>query len=267
MRSGMRGGKPRDMATFKKGGTSRGAGAAKKGFDYATYKKGAKVKKYADGGAIRAKETGDYLRDPLTGTRQYASFSDLMGDLFGRKKVPASAMDETAKRAIRETERDRPAPEEDRETRRPAPGAARAMLPTAQQARMQRRRAAGPESPPTDQAVTGRSRSRIPRPMSEEEREAEQPDLSPRPRTPQNSQPQRTDPYAAERAARGNYILPRDVFDRTQTVFPSRDDLIDFQRRATKSTNYAKGGTVKKAGGGSCRGMGAAQRGGKYTIK
>ncbi len=30
---------------------------------------------------------------------------------------------------------------------------------------------------------------------------------------------------------------------------------------------YAKGGTVKKAGGGSCRGMGAAQRGGKYTIK
>jgi hypothetical protein len=30
---------------------------------------------------------------------------------------------------------------------------------------------------------------------------------------------------------------------------------------------YRKGGVVKKAGGGSCRGMGAAQRGGKYTIK
>ena len=30
---------------------------------------------------------------------------------------------------------------------------------------------------------------------------------------------------------------------------------------------YAKGGKVKMAGGGSCRGMGAAQRGGKYTIK
>jgi len=30
---------------------------------------------------------------------------------------------------------------------------------------------------------------------------------------------------------------------------------------------YAKGGKVKMAGGGSCRGMGAATKGGKYTIK
>ena len=203
------------MATFKKGGTSRGAGAAKKGFDYAIYKKGGKVKKYADGGALRDKETGDYVRDPLTGTRQYASFGDLMGDLFGKKKVPASAMDETTTRAIRETERARPAPEEDRETRRPAPGAARAMLPTAQRARMQRRRPAGPGFLPSDEAVTGPRRSLLPRPMTPEERYYEQPDRSANP----------------------------------------------------ESAYYRKGGGVKMAGGGSCRGMGAAQRGGKYTIK
>ena len=216
MRSGLRGGKPRDMATFKKGGTSRGAGAAKKGFDYAIYKKGGKVKKYADGGALRDSATGDYLRDPLTGTRQYASFGDLMGDLFGKKKA-ADALDETTTRAVRETERARPAaaPEEDRETRRPAPGAARAMLPTAQRARMQRRRPAGPGFLPSDEAVTGPRRSLLPRPMTPEERYYEQPDRSANP----------------------------------------------------ESAYYRKGGGVKMAGGGSCRGMGAAQRGGKYSIK
>lgn len=86
MRSGLRGGKPRDMATFKKGGmkkpkvskeyemelpggasmemempmrkmghggmTSRGAGAAKKGFDYNIYAKGGGVK-MAGGGSCR----------------------------------------------------------------------------------------------------------------------------------------------------------------------------------------------------------------------
>lgn len=210
MKSGLRGGKPRDMATFKKGGVSRGAGASKKGFDYAIYKKGGKVKKYQEGGALPE-------RDPQTGTRQYASFSDWMGDLFGKKKVPASAMDETTTRAIRETERARPAaaPEEDRETRRPAPGAARAMLPTAQRARMQRRRPAGPGFLPSDEAVTGPRRSLLPRPMTPEERYYEQPDRSANP----------------------------------------------------ESAYYRKGGKVKMAGGGSCRGMGAAQRGGKYTIK
>jgi len=34
-----------------------------------------------------------------------------------------------------------------------------------------------------------------------------------------------------------------------------------------ESAYYRKGGKVKMAGGGSCRGMGAAQRGGKYSIK
>lgn len=202
MKSGLRGGKPRDMATFKKGGTSRGAGAAKKGFDYAIYKKGGKVKKYEEGGGVE--------------TRKYASFSDWMGDLFGKKKA-ADALDETTTRAIRETERARPAaaPEEDRETRRPAPGAARAMLPTAQRARMQRRRPAGPGFLPSDEAVTGPRRSLLPRPMTPEERYYEQPDRSASP----------------------------------------------------ESAYYRKGGGVMMAGGGSCRGMGAAQRGGKYTIK
>ena len=220
MKSGLRGGKPRDMATFKKGGVSRGAGASKKGFDYAIYKKGGKVKKYADGGALRDKETGDYVRDPLTGTRQYASFGDLMGDLFGKKKVPASAMDETTTRAIRETERARPAPEEDRETRRPAPGAARAMLPTAQRARMQRRRPA-----PASRGGIGGA----------------------------GIDPER---YATPEAEMRSMLPPRPL-DLTRPEY----------RPESAYEPYREGGVVKKAGGGSCRGMGAAQRGGKYSIK
>ena len=215
MKSGMRGGKPRDMATFKKGGTSRGAGAAKKGFDYAIYKKGGKVKKYADGGALPE-------RDPQTGTRQYASFSDWMGDLFGKKKVPASAMDETTMSAIRETERRRPAaaPEEDRETRRPAPGAARAMLPTAQRVRMQRRRPA-----PASRGGIGGA----------------------------GIDPER---YASPEAEMRSMYPPRPL-DLTRPEY----------RPESAYEPYRKGGKVKMAGGGSCRGMGAAQRGGKYSIK
>jgi hypothetical protein len=215
MKSGLRGGKPRDMATFKKGGVSRGAGASKKGFDYAIYKKGGKVKKYQEGGALPE-------RDPQTGTRQYASFSDWMGDLFGKKKVPASAMDETTTRAIRETERARPAaaPEEDRETRRPAPGAARAMLPTAQRARMQRRRPA-----PASRGGIGGA----------------------------GIDPER---YATPEAEMRSMLPPRPL-DLTRPEY----------RPESAYEPYRKGGVVKKAGGGSCRGMGAAQRGGKYTIK
>jgi hypothetical protein len=203
------------MATFKKGGVSRGAGASKKGFDYAIYKKGGKVKKYQEGGALPE-------RDPQTGTRQYASFSDWMGDLFGKKKVPASAMDETTTRAIRETERARPAaaPEEDRETRRPAPGAARAMLPTAQRARMQRRRPA-----PASRGGIGGA----------------------------GIDPER---YATPEAEMRSMLPPRPL-DLTRPEY----------RPESAYEPYRKGGVVKKAGGGSCRGMGAAQRGGKYTIK
>ncbi len=40
------------MATFKKGGISRGAGAAKKGFEYQIYKEGGGVK-MAGGGSCR----------------------------------------------------------------------------------------------------------------------------------------------------------------------------------------------------------------------
>jgi hypothetical protein len=243
---------------------SRGAGAAQRGFDYDVYRKGGKVKKYEEGGGVE--------------TRSYASFGDWMGDLFGKKKVPASAMDETTTRAIRETERARPAADEDREIRRPAPTSE--SLPTAPQRRMQRRRASGTQFLPSDEAVTGPRRSRTPRPMSQAEREAEYPDLSPvsRPRvvgddaqpTGGSARPNlNPDRYYAERLARGNYMV-RDP-SLYGTVYPNRSDLDRFKENAERSTGlprpYAKGGVVKKAGGGSCRGMGAAQRGGKYTIK
>lgn len=144
MKSGLRGGKPRDMATFKKGGTSRGAGAAKKGFDYQIYAKGGGVKKYEDGGEV------------------------------------------------------------DREVRRPA--FATEMLPTAPQRRMRRRIPKPPPPRPTDTEVM----KDVVRDMTREERTRK-----------------------AE--------MPSEI--------------------------YRKGGGVKMAGGGSCRGMGAATKGGKYTIK
>lgn len=283
MRSGLRGGKPRDMATFKKGGISRGAGASKKGFDYAIYKKGGKVKKYQEGGALPE-------RDPQTGTRQYASFSDWMKDLkreFGGKSEKAEAPRATSNRIQREdlpapspgafdpdrqaamdreeaSRRRAAAPVEDRETRRPDP--ASESLPTAQQARMRRRRAAGPEFLPTDQAVTGPSRSRIPRPMSEEERAAEQPALSPRPRTNVPSVVRR--PRSAPRS------LEERIDDmRTENMYSGVYYGAPGQSMSLRTKEgvyvpvYRKGGGVKMAGGGSCRGMGAAQRGGKYTIK
>jgi hypothetical protein len=233
MKSGMRGGKPRDMATFKKGGTSRGAGAAKKGFDYAIYKKGGSIKKYQGGGALRDKETGDYLRDPQTGTRQYASFGDWMKDLkreFGGKSEKA------------ETPRVTPKPmEEERAEAAAAADEYRRKLPIEREALPAPRPALRPAR-------------RIP---------------SPPPPAPSGAfDPVRQAAMEREEASRRS---------RRQTIYPDRPDIREFESRAQRSMRpampvpptdyYAKGGVVKKAGGGSCRGMGAAQRGGKYTIK
>jgi len=221
MKSGMRGGKPRDMATFKKGGTSRGAGAAKKGFDYAIYKKGGSIKKYEEGGGVE--------------TRSYASFGDWMKDLkreFGGKSEKA------------ETPRVTPKPiDEER----------------------------------AEAAVSADEYSRYRAPIEREALPAPRPAARPRPRRPAPANvydpvrdPVRQAAMDREEASR------RAQASRNQTIYPRRDDLIDFENRAQRSLRpafpippegYAKGGKVKMAGGGSCRGMGAAQRGGKYTIK
>jgi hypothetical protein len=126
---------------------SRGAGAAQRGFEYDVYRKGGKVKKYAEGGEV------------------------------------------------------------DREVRRPA--FAKEMLPTrptSQQRRMARR--APPPAPP---------------------------------------RPSDTD------------VMKGIVKDMT------REERV--RKAVMPSEIYRKGGGVKMAGGGSCRGMGAATKGGKYTIK
>lgn len=302
MKNGMRGGKPRDMATHKKGG---------------------KVKKHSEGGAIRD-ERGKYVRDPLTGTRQYATFSDLMGDLFGSKKSKAAGMDEINMRAVRETEaatkpvrqpylapahmfgQNDISPEAiaksnrmngvGREGRTPGPGAAKSELPTAprrpsaQQQRMDTRRRQDLEMMTRDIAESGAGRRmRLSQPvMSDREREAEYPDLRPRPpQRPREPEVMRN----LRRAVHGrNYSEQIDrerepstpaPASRDRTMYPPRPDIVDSEERARRSMRpafpippsdyilrgFAKGGKVKTAGGGSCRGMGAAQRGGKYTIK
>lgn len=225
------------MATFKKGGTSRGAGAAKKGFDYNIYKKGGKVKKYADGGALRDPATGDYLRDPLTGTRQYASFSDWMGDLFGKKAEP------------------------DRETRRPQPGAAKEREPDLEAMRG-RREAEAPSTPASPTAQQRRMERRA------------VPAVRP-PARPMRGREGMMSPEQERRAREAEDLELRnlDATSRARRIVEdmTRDEQMARERaareRQASSGLYAKGGKVKMAGGGSCRGMGAAQRGGKYTIK
>lgn len=218
MKSGLRGGKPRDMATFKKGGTSRGAGAAKKGFDYAIYKKGGSIKKYAEGG-----DTGF---DPSKGVREYS-----LSDLFGSRKA--------------ETPRVTPKPIEEERA----------------------------------EAAVSADEYRRNLPIEREALPAPQPAARPRPRprrpAPANAYDPVRDPVR-QAAMDREEASRRAQASRNQTIYPRRDDLIDFENRAQRSLRpafpippegYAKGGKVKMAGGGSCRGMGAAQRGGKYTIK
>jgi len=280
MKSGMRGGKPRDMATHKNGG---------------------KVKKHSAGGAIRD-ALGEYVRDPLTGTRQYATFSDWMGDLFGKKKAEEPKAKPAAAKEMRAAE-DTGTPNS-RESISGVPtmqGVDTAPAPVrrpsqAQSRNVQRQRAlrmaAGPGFLPSDEAVTGPTRSRTPRPMSEAERAAEQPDLRPRPRsdvTPETETPGFRPPgpvmregrrplremedeletMARERATQAPYTrIPR---ARESEVMRNLRRAVHGEERARQmeSEGYkAKGGSVQKyAKGGSCRGMGAAQRGGKYTIK
>ncbi len=235
MKSGLRGGKPRDMATMAHGGkTSRGAGASQRGFEYKVYAKGGKVKKYAAGGALRD-EKGDYLRDEKTGTRQYANFSDWMGDLFGRKR--ADALDDTTMKAVRESQAAK-SREEDRETRRPQPGAGSRTPParsTAQRRRMLLRNPMPAPAAPTSSALNVKVMST---PKSDTETMA---DIV-------------REMTAEERRRKAS--MP------TYDMMPASPGASDYREEP-----YRKGGKVKMASGGSCRGMGAATKGGKYSIK
>jgi hypothetical protein len=227
---------------------SRGAGAAQRGFEYDVYRKGGKVKKYAEGGALRD-EKGDYKRDPATGTREYASFSDLMGDLFGRKKT-----------------------EPDLEKTRPQPGAGKEQKATEDEGTPNsRERISGVHvmqgvdtAPPRPQRSGGQQRRRRLR------------DASP------SNLPSQVDIDAASPMGRayaprgsGRQNVPmgrpraRDEQGRILQDLASRymPDELATALPSLREQVYRKGGSVKMAGGGSCRGMGAATKGGKYTIK
>ena len=227
---------------------SRGAGAAQRGFEYDVYRKGGKVKKYAEGGALRD-EKGDYKRDPATGTREYASFSDLMGDLFGRKKT-----------------------EPDLEKTRPQPGAGKEQKATEDEGTPNsRERISGVHvmqgvdtAPPRPQRSGGQQRRRRLR------------DASP------SNLPSQVDIDAASPMGRayaprgsGRQNVPmgrpraRDEQGRILQDLASRymPDELATALPSLREQVYRKGGSVKMAGGGSCRGMGAATKGGKYIIK
>ena len=361
MKSGLRGGKPRDIATMSHGGkTSRGAGAAQRGFNYNIYAEGGKVdsrkgrvrafdlegreipwppskedyskppagkieydeggkrirgydkdtdaeiewppsrrnmdkppvnlrkdtgkpisaspnREYAKGGKVKKYAEGNKVTEygrsrgtesmPEWDVPQYS-----LSDLFGRKKAPESKSDYSAGAVKKEP---LPAPkssseentgagdrirqealDRDEASRASRPRATESLptRPTSQQRRMTRR-AAGTEFLSTDPAVTGPSRSRIPRPMTEE-----------------------------ERAAIAGFVRPVDlrVPRRPRLVpFKSIDDMrLENHRGGARRLDskgywetsrgvpfFRKGGSVKMAGGGTCRGMGAATKGGKYTIK
>ena len=239
------------MATFKKGGTSRGAGAAKKGFDYAIYKKGGSIKKYQEGGALRDPATGDYLRDPSTGTRQYASFGDWMKDLkreFGGKsekaeapKSRAAADDITPLTTEERVEAQRPYQQVTRASTMEGGAGDRirqeAIDREAARARARSARRAPMPPPPAPRVGGG---------MPSEARDEMMRSVS------------RIDPMSfGQRFRRTMRGEPEPSIPAPGSTGPRR----------VAGEAYAKGGKVKMAGGGSCRGMGAAQRGGKYTIK
>jgi len=283
MKSGLRGGKPRDMATFRKGGmkpkvskeiemplpggasmemempmrkmakggmTSRGAGAAQRGYDYNIYKKGGKVKKYAEGG-----DTGF---DPSKGVREY-SFSDL----FGRKKAPeskAAAMDDINTKAQREVDKAREKSDSSSGGVDPLQGVDTAPA----------RASSAPRATPSAPS----------RPSAQERRRAMR--VSPRAEPTARSE-EISGRYSPMRGDQGGgmseedmAMLSRASSARMRNPRPVEPEVMRNLRRAIhgeeraremEAGGYAKGGGVKMAGGGSCRGMGAATRGGKYSIK
>ena len=285
MKSGLRGGKPRDMATFKKGGTSRGAGAAKKGFDYQIYAKGGGVKKYAEGGATR-KEYGGTESMPEWDVPQY-SFSDIKKFFTGKSSAPASKVDETKAIPDEDTGKNmamrrvadvpvmqgveppapRPSAPQRREAVRRSPAQRRAMQ-MAVDAAQPPGGSARPIYPDVSQPPGGSAR-----PRSDETPETESPGFRPQgPVMREGRRPLRdmeTDlaVMEASRAAQAPYTrIPR---AREPEVMRILRRAVHGEERAREmeARGYAKGGKVKMAGGGSCRGMGAATRGGKYTIK
>lgn len=309
MKSGLRGGKPRDMATFKKGGVSRGAGAAKKGFEYQIYAKGGGVKKYAEGGATR-KEYGGPESMPEWDVPQY-SFSDIKKFFTGKSEEPkvkdrdlepqrARAMSPEAERTGGvspmqgvEPPAPRPSAPQRREAMRRSPAQRRAMQ-MAVDAAQPPGGSARPIYPDVSQPPGGSAR-----PRSDETPETESPGFRPQgpvmregrrplretevsdldvmeasraaagretpPINPRASEFRSLSP--AERERRLRAMTPGQRREAMRLYGPAEVDPDSFGYRYRRTMGYAKGGKVKMAGGGSCRGMGAATRGGKYTIK
>lgn len=238
MKSGLRGGKPRDMATMSHGGmTSRGAGAAQRGYDYDVYRKGGKVKKYAEGGKT-VKEYGMSRGTesmPEWDVPQY-SFSDL----FGKKKKAQ----ETKPTAVEKPALETPKSDDRGETYGGVP-VFQGVEPEPSPARAPRR-SSGPS--------VQRRRMELRRSVSEA---ADQPPGgSAAPISPDVSQP----PGGSAGSGRRRRQEPEVMRNLRRAVHGA-----DYAREL--ESRYAKGGGVKMAGGGTCRGMGAATKGGKYTIK
>jgi len=297
------------MATFKKGGTSRGAGAAKKGFDYQIYAKGGGVKKYAEGGATR-KEYGGTESMPEWDVPQY-SFSDIKKFFTGKSEEPkakdrdlepqrAKAMSPEAERTggvsrMQGVEPPAPPPSapQRRDAMRRSPAQRRAMQ-MAVDAAQPPGGSARPIYPDVSQPPGGSAR-----PRSDETPETESPGFRPQgpvmregrrplretevsdldvmeasraaagretpPINPRASEFRSLSP--AERERRLRAMTPGQRREAMRLYGPAEVDPDSFGYRYRRTMGYAKGGGVKKAGGGSCRGMGAATRGGKYTIK
>jgi len=304
------------MATFKKGGTSRGAGAAKKGFDYQIYAKGGGVKKYAEGGATR-KEYGGTESMPEWDVPQY-SFSDIKKFFTGKSSAPASKVDETKAIPDEDTGKNmamrrvadvpvmqgveppapQPSAQQRREAVRRSPAQQRAMR-MAQRAvpevetpgfRPPRVSNVTPEAetpgfrPPRVSNVTPETESPGFRPQGPVMREGRRPlretevsdlDVMEASRAAAGRETPPINPRAsefrslspAERERRLRAMTPGQRREAMRLYGPAEVDPDSFGYRYRRTMGYAKGGKVKMAGGGSCRGMGAATRGGKYTIK
>jgi len=327
MKSGLRGGKPRDMATFKKGGmkpkvskeyemplpgggsmemempmrkmakggmTSRGAGAAQRGFNYNIYAEGGKVDSRK--GRVRAFDLEgreipwppskeDYSKPPA-GKIEYDE---------GGKRIRAYDRDTGAEVEWPPARRnmDKPPVNLRKDTGKPI--SASPNREYAKGGKVKKYESGGgvetgsyasfsdwmkdlgkglgggkkaSEAAAMDevnakaQREVDRAREKSESDAGTELRSASKPrateSMPTRPTSQQRRMARRAPPPAPPR--------PSDT-DVMQDILKDMVREERVRKAEMPSEIYRKGGGVKMAGGGSCRGMGAATKGGKYTIK
>jgi hypothetical protein len=224
---------------------SRGAGAAQRGFEYDVYRKGGTVKKYASGGSMKSIPQSEEERKAEQPSYLYektpSRFEKMTSDIFTRVPSTLKGLGEDIRHVGGNLS-----------------NAAKTAAPTAAEKELARKR-----STPSTGAFRKGGKIKKYAEGGEVDREVRRPVfakemLPTRPTSQQRRMARRAPPPAPPRPSDTDVM--RDILkDMT------REERV--RKAEMPSEIYRKGGGVKMAGGGTCRGMGAATKGGKYTIK